>query len=484
MQLDYPFSNHMVLQHHKKIKITGTSQEQCISITFLDQEYFTQVNNNHWCIEMYLENIGGPYVMTIDENGKKTELDDIYIGDVYLAAGQSNMEFKVKQLKEYKDLELSNKVICYVNVPQNYYEDQDYIYPGEKQSSWQKINQQNIGELSAVAYYFASTLNVDIPIGIISNNKGGTSASCWINEDDLKQDKVLKKIYYDEYYDSLQNVSKQQQKKDYLTYQHKFIQYQMTFSDYTKKHPELKTEDIKEIIGHTPWPPPKSYLDFLRPCGLYHTMFLKTLHYPICGILWYQGEEDVKYADFYESLLSVLIKNWRRVYQEELPFYIVQLPEFDSPVDKGFSKIRFAQDAVTKKINNTYLIVTLGAGNPRNIHPENKKEVGQRLANCVMKNHYHQDVNLSPNIINSIINDQYIQFIFDQDLKEKEIELKGINHNHERIILKASIKKNSILIPRQKLTQIIYADDNVPQIQITSQYNLPAGPFQIDIQQT
>ena len=71
MQLDYPFSNHMVLQHHKKIKITGTSQEQCISITFLDQEYFTQVNNNHWCIEMYLENIGGPYVMTIDENGKK-----------------------------------------------------------------------------------------------------------------------------------------------------------------------------------------------------------------------------------------------------------------------------------------------------------------------------------------------------------------------------------------------------------------------------
>ena len=110
--------------------------------------------------------------------------------------------------------------------------------------------------------------------------------------------------------------------------------------------------------------------------------------------------------------------------------------------------------------------------------------MGQRLANCVMKNHYHQDVNLSPNIINSIINDQYIQFIFDQDLKEKEIELKGINHNHERIILKASIKKNSILIPRQKLTQIIYADDNVPQIQITSQYNLPAGPFQIDIQQT
>lgn len=154
------------------------SQNNEIMIDFLNHEYHCHVQNVRWCLELFLENIGEPYSMIFKENGEDMILDDIYIGDVYFAGEQSNMEFKMKQLPKYKNIKIKKKIICYLNVPQDYYIDQEQIYPREKVTLWQKVNLNNIGELSAVAYYFASSLDIDIPIGIISNNKGGTSASC------------------------------------------------------------------------------------------------------------------------------------------------------------------------------------------------------------------------------------------------------------------------------------------------------------------
>lgn len=479
MKIDYPFGNHMVLQHHKKIKITGKSLKKEITILFLNQEYYCHVNQGYWSIEMFLKEIGGPYTMIIKEDDSQIIWDDIYIGDVFLAAGQSNMEFKTKQLREYKDIQISNKTICYLNVPQVYYNQDQEIYPEVIETSWQRLNNNNVGELSAVAYYFASFLDIDIPIGIISNNKGGTSASCWISENKLKEDDSIS-FYYDSYYKDIENISKSQQKENYLSYVKKCQDYQKEYDHYCQQYPHLKSEEIKDMIGHTPWPPPKSYFDFLRPCGLYSTMFLKTIHYPISAILWYQGEEDAINGKVYDKLLMKLIDNWRNDYHEEIPFYVIQLPEYLSPIEKGFSYIRFAQKKVTEIMDKVYLIVTLGAGNPRNIHPENKKEVGYRLALSVMKHHYHQDKQLFPKIIEDE-HDNNIILICNQELQEGKVILEGIDEDLKRQSLEASIYKNKIIIPSCSLKTIIYGDHNVPKIQIKNKSGLPMSPFQWDI---
>lgn len=100
-----------------------------------------------------------------------------------------------------------------------------------------------------------------------------------------------------------------------------------------------------------------------------------------------------------------------------------------------------------------------------------------------MKNHYHQDVIVSPQILDYTVNNQCIQIIFDQDLKERPIVLKGIDIDKKVISLQASINKNVIFIPEHKVAQIIYADDNVPQIQILNKLDLPVSPFIIDIKE-
>lgn len=472
MLLDFPFANHMVLQHHKEITITGTSSSSMIVIDFLQQSYQCPVKNQHWSINLYLQDIGGPYQMIFDENGKKTILDDIYIGDVYLAAGQSNMEMKIKQLPEYHHIHISNKIIRFLNVAQNYYINKNEIYPNHHDLLWQQVNKDNIGELSAVAYYFADSLNVDIPIGIISNNKGGTSASCWLSFNDLKQNQCLKETYYDAYYQDIRYIPLSVQKENYQQYDKKLMKYQEEFNNYKHQNPSLTTEDIKQIIGHTPWPPPKSYLDFKRPCGLYKTMFLRTIHYPICAILWYQGEEDVEHYDCYYQLLTLLIKNWRDVYKECIPFYILQLPEYHSPIHYGFSYIRLIQSHIAFVVKNVHLVVLLGTGNPYNIHPENKKEVGYRLAQSVMKYRYDKCSYTSPQLLEYQILDDHIEIIFDQPLKKCQVHLKPID---------GYTIDNKLIIVSKTLKKVIYAHENVPKIELMSLHDMPVSPFILNI---
>lgn len=478
MKLDYPFSNHMVLQHGKTINITGLSNSDNLIIKFLKKEYNCIVENGKWNLELFLEDIGGPYSMTFIEDGNEIVLDDLYVGDVFLAAGQSNMEYKVKQLQAKDDIKVTGKVICYLNVPQNYYEDDNEVYPGIKETGWNRISTSNIQELSAIAYYFVYYLNSDIPVGIISNNKGGTSASCWISEQSLNGDSDLKKIYYDSYYNDIKDISMAKQKESYLNYVKRFDHYQIDYQNYALNHPNLKPEDIKDIIGHTPWPPAKSYLDFLRPCGLYQTMFLKTVNYPVCAILWYQGEEDAIHASSYEKLLKLVIKNWRDTYNEDLPFYIVQLPEYNAPIKNSFSKIRLAQQKVVVETDNTYLIVALKTGNPRNIHPENKKDVGYRLAMSVKKYHYKENVVLFPELINSIVHDKYIELIFDQQLNEGTIMIDTcVGDNHQKS--EAIIKANKVVIKNNNIDKVLYALDDVPNNFIENIYGLPSKPFEL-----
>ena len=236
MELDYPYSNHMVLQRNKDIILSGTSKEKEVRMTFLDKEYKVPVNDGRWQVSFKTEKTGGPYRMVLTDDRDTLILDDVLVGDVYLAAGQSNMELEMRESKE-KKLPSYHPNVRIMTVPK-------YIYPFEDDNQrWKSLNEETVLSFSAVASFFSYYLDEDIPIGIISNNKGGTSASCWIEEEVLKGNDVLKENVYDPYYDDLSSLDIQKEETD--KYYSVFNNYQKELKDYINTQPDMTLSQIK-----------------------------------------------------------------------------------------------------------------------------------------------------------------------------------------------------------------------------------------------
>ncbi|MFZ1558593.1 MAG: sialate O-acetylesterase, partial [Saprospiraceae bacterium] len=129
-----------------------------------------------------------------------------------------------------------------------------------------------------------------------------------------------------------------------------------------------------------------------KPMGLYNAMIHPLFHYPIKGMLWYQGESNVGKPNEYFALMNELIHNWRAGWNNaELPFYFVQLANFleakEMPVESNWAALR-QQQLDMLKIPNTGMAVTIDIGEWNDIHPLNKKDVGERLALHALKNQY------------------------------------------------------------------------------------------------
>ncbi len=118
-----------------------------------------------------------------------------------------------------------------------------------------------------------------------------------------------------------------------------------------------------------------------RPSGLYETMLKTIVPYTVSGVIWYQGETDEARADLYEELLHAMIVNWRDLWHEELPFILVQLASFEYMVEPlDFVPIRAIQEKLTKTMYKVWLICSMDVGMQYDIHPKNKRPIGERLS--------------------------------------------------------------------------------------------------------
>lgn len=192
-QIELPnlISNGMVLQRDSNVKLWGwASVEEPVSITFQGKEYSTLADSDgNWSVSLNNLKQGGPFTMAI--NGKnKLELTDIYIGDVWLASGQSNMEISMGRVEPLYPDEIEkalNPEIRFFEVPKTFH----FEEPLEKLEggAWKAVTPENIRQFSAVAYFFSKDLyeRYGIPIGIINSSLGGSPAEAWLSEQSLKQ---------------------------------------------------------------------------------------------------------------------------------------------------------------------------------------------------------------------------------------------------------------------------------------------------------
>jgi sialate O-acetylesterase len=148
------------------------------------------------------------------------------------------------------------------------------------------------------------------------------------------------------------------------------------------------------VNARPPHPLPLTFENWpVMPSVLYQGMLRPLAPLAITGFLWYQGEANSDRAYQYRTLLPAMIRDWRRLFsQGDLPFYIVSLPAFmhhqDQPAESTWAELREAQALTAGNVRNCGLAVTIDTGEPDNIHPPDKKIVGDRLALCALAQHY------------------------------------------------------------------------------------------------
>jgi sialate O-acetylesterase len=230
--------------------------------------------------------------------------------------------------------------------------------------------------------------------------------------------------------------------------------------------------------------------------GLYEGMITPLLPYPFRGALWYQGESNALKAYQYRKLLPALIKNWRDAWhQQDLEFLIVQLPNHgaipDDPGDSAWAELREAQLLTVKQVPHTGLAVTIDVGDPNDLHPHRKLEVGQRLALWALGTVYKQAIEYSGPLYESMqIEGSEVRLHFSHvgaGLEARsDTELRGFavaGGDRKYHWAEARIEGNTVVVSSHDVSHPVavrYAWGDSPRCNLFNKDGLPASPFRTD----
>ena len=503
------YQDHCVLQRDKVIRFQGeVSEPVSIRIVLGDvvQEY--QVNAGRFLLEFPAQPAGRHKTLSFYCNGSdvpELSFEDVSIGDVWLAAGQSNMEFFMRydaHWNETKQLPV-NPDIHMFNCPQIAFDGQKRSLPYS--GYWFEQGNAAWNEFSAPGFYFAHFLqpDLDVPVGIIGCNWGGTPACAWMGESYLKKEPLS--IFQKEYDAEVAKYSPDELARLSMeswnyedSYRHQLewraMMYGMTSA-------EQKTWQ-KEHEGDPALP--MGPFHHYRPSGLYHTMLETIAPFSMKGVLWYQGESDSGHPDIYDQTLSTMIQCFRDTFKDDqLPFLIVQLAPFGKWLDctnDGYAEVRQKQEIVAKTVPNVYLTSIMDLGMWEDIHPKEKREVGRRLALLAKGNLYGYPILANPPAFShaEISADEITIYCkdtgdslsgtgdlttnFKVSVHSKNYDIKNVTldghliHIQLRESLPASFTTVSISTKDNKLT-ISYANENYCIGNIWNAAGLPLNPF-------
>ena len=364
VRLPAVFGPHMVLQRDAPVPVWGWADaDEEVTVEFAGQHHVAKANKDgHWKVELAPLRTGGTHTLVV--RGKnELRLDDVLVGEVWVCSGQSNMEFRVKQANQPRQ-EIANAdypKIRLFKVPR-------LATPEPKhdcKAHWVLCSPATIPEFSAVGYFFGRELHrhthvgLDrVPIGLISSSWGGTRVEAWTSKAAIDRCDAARPL---------------------------IAQWNKTLA----RWPEAKKQHAKKLAqwktmknGHRPRRPrpPSGPNHRHRPSNLFNGMIAPLIPFAIRGAIWYQGESNASRARQYRSLFPTMIRDWRtRWGRGDFPFLFVQLANFKVRQPKTWAELREAQ-TMALSLPNTGMAVTIDIGNPRNIHPRNKQEVGRRLS--------------------------------------------------------------------------------------------------------
>lgn len=367
VRLPHVFSDHAVLQRDRPIRVWGWSTPSAHLLAHFHQQQVATIADARglWSLSLRPETAGGPYLLTITGDGVDVTVHDLLVGDVWIASGQSNMEFPLQGFGPDTPLKNQAMEIAAATQPQLRLlrlEHKSNDFPlADQPSSWTLCTPETARYFSAVAYFFGREIShhENVPIGLVDTTWGGTPADSWVSLDTLGSNPQLLPAFL-----SRAHFAEEQENLE------------ATIA--SEKAEDEAAQHAGSPLPKHPWHPNEASWS---PAGIYNGMIAPLVPMTIKGFLWYQGEANSAHdrAPYYKSLFSALIGDWRsRFAQGDLPFLYVQISSFDSP-SEDWGTIRDAQRR-TLDVADTAMVVTLDVGDAGNVHPSDKQTVGARLA--------------------------------------------------------------------------------------------------------
>ena len=365
LQMSPYYTDNMVLQYGRRIELQGMANAgEKVSVSIAGQKHrATADTDGKWTVALSPLKAGGPYTLKIEAGKKELVYKNVMAGEVWLCSGQSNMEFQLNQSATGKEdipmaenrnirlfdmkarwrtnpVEWDASVLDSLNHLQYFHDTQ-----------WTECTPQTAARFSAIAYHFGKMLqdSLQVPVGLICNAVGGSPTEAWVSRRMLEFE--------------FPAILRDWTKNDFI-------------QDWVRGRAAQNIRKSKDKFQRHPY----------EPCYLFESAILPMQQFPIRGVIWYQGESNAHNIEAHERLFYRLVRSWREYWEdEEMPFYYVQLSSLNRP---SWPLFRDSQRRMLQDIDNSGMAVSTDKGNPTDVHPTEKREVGQRLAYWALNETY------------------------------------------------------------------------------------------------
>lgn len=365
LQMSPYYTDNMVLQYGRRIELQGMADAgEKVSVSIAGQKHrATADTDGKWTVALSPLKAGGPYTLKIEAGKKELVYKNVMAGEVWLCSGQSNMEFQLNQSATGKEdipmaenrnirlfdmkarwrtnpVEWDASVLDSLNHLQYFHDTQ-----------WTECTPQTAARFSAIAYHFGKMLqdSLQVPIGLICNAVGGSPTEAWVSRRMLEFE--------------FPAILRDWTKNDFI-------------QDWVRGRAAQNIRKSKDKFQRHPY----------EPCYLFESAILPMQQFPIRGVIWYQGESNAHNIEAHEMLFPRLVRSWREYWNDaDMPFYYVQLSSLNRP---SWPLFRDSQRRMLQDIDNSGMAVSTDKGNPTDVHPTEKREVGQRLAYWALNETY------------------------------------------------------------------------------------------------
>lgn len=365
------YGDGMVLQRYKPLTINGRADAGSKITVRIGDNNATAVadNKGNWSATLAPMSEATGLTMTVSDGNSDLVFNDVAIGEVWLASGQSNMEFPLRHTVTYTTdtVAANDPLLRLYNMRPRVSTNRKEWPEAEKDSvdrlvfynpaHWQESTPSSAGGFSAAGWHFGKMLrdSLHVPVGIICNAIGGSNTESWIDVETLEH--------------GLPEALINWRKNDYV-------------QPWAQQRAGENT-GTSNLNHRHPYEPSYLFATGIRPLGAY----------PLAGVIWYQGESNAHNTEVHERLFPMLIESWKNNWNDpELPFIYTQLSSIERP---SWPLFRDSQRRMMDKVGAIGMAVTSDLGDSLDVHPRNKRPVGQRLGRWALNKVYSMN-NVTP----------------------------------------------------------------------------------------
>ena len=477
------FSDHMVLQREKPVPVWGwTEPSEPITVEFAGQKKTTVADaDGKWFVKLDpLPACAEPRTLVVQSkiSKHKAEISDVLVGEVWLGSGQSNMAFLVRNARDFNQ-DQAGAALPLIRMFRE--ESKAAATPQTNASgTWSVCSPETVGSFSATLFFFGRELHreLKVPIGLINSSVGGTPIESWISAEAQAKVPELQAPGGAE----TKTAAKFDEAQAKANYEKALARW---------KQQAAKAKAEGQAAPRRPRDPLEQRNRRGGAGGLFNGKIAPLIPYAIRGVIWYQGEANSQpgKGPLYQYQLPALVTDWRSRWGEEFPFAWVQLPNFERP-GEGWMLVREAM-LKSLRLPHTGMAITVDVGEPKNIHPKNKQEVGRRLALWALGDVYEKQVPATsgPLPAGHAMRGAEIAISFthiEGGLQAKDGALKGFviaGEDRQWKPASARIVDDKVIVSSPEVKQPVavrYAWEADPICNLYNGAGLPASPFRTD----